>query len=119
MGLGPDVQVGDSMSSWRQRANRVIRQAIELNEDASREAIRAAVDAAYPFGERMYHPYKIWLKVRREYFIYHNLLTDAEKERERVKPMKNPGTRSKRSSLPSFNRVEDEWQKAKESGLIS
>ena len=26
-----------------------------------------AIDAAYPFGERKYWPYKMWLKARREY----------------------------------------------------
>jgi hypothetical protein len=29
---------------------------------------KKAIFAAYPFGERNYHPYKMWLKAQREYF---------------------------------------------------
>jgi hypothetical protein len=31
------------------------------------DATIAAVDAAYPFGERAMHPYKQWLRARREF----------------------------------------------------
>ena len=35
--------------------------------DADLKTRQAAIDEAYPFGERNYHPYKVWLKVRRDY----------------------------------------------------
>lgn len=38
-----------------------------LPSDASLAQRIAAIDAAYPFGQREYHPYKIWLKARRSY----------------------------------------------------
>jgi hypothetical protein len=31
------------------------------------EERKKAVSAAYPFGERRYWPYKMWLKAQREY----------------------------------------------------
>jgi hypothetical protein len=35
--------------------------------DADEKAIRKAISAAYPFGERDYWPYKVWLdEVRRQ-----------------------------------------------------
>ena len=38
-----------------------------LPADASLTTRKAAIDAAYPFGERAYSPYKTWLRARREY----------------------------------------------------
>lgn len=34
--------------------------------ELSREAIIKSIDRAYPFGERKYLPYKMWLEARRE-----------------------------------------------------
>jgi hypothetical protein len=31
----------------------------------------AIIDAAYPFGERAHHPYKMWLRARKQYEIRH------------------------------------------------
>ena len=56
------------MSMWRAHAERVIRKALaeaEAQGLGDRETL-ALVDARYPFGERAYHPYQMWLKVRRE-----------------------------------------------------
>ncbi len=39
----------------------------KLPEDATLADRIAAVDAAYPFGDRDHWPYKGWLKARREY----------------------------------------------------
>lgn len=33
------------------------------------KARMAAIDAAYPFGERRHYPYKIWCRERRRYLI--------------------------------------------------
>lgn len=50
-------------SHWREHARavvaRVLSEAAELNLDDA--ATRRRLSAAYPFGERKYHPYKIWL----------------------------------------------------------
>lgn len=55
-------------SPWRLKARSVIVSTVELacKEGLDRErdagAIRDLVAAAYPFGERKYMPYKIWLQ---------------------------------------------------------
>ncbi len=56
------------MTSWANDAKRVIQEVhMSLPESATLEERIKAVDAAYPFGERAMHPYKMWLKARREY----------------------------------------------------
>ena len=56
-------------ASWYTRAARTIR-AVQKQcaaEDITDPAeIQRRVDAAYPFGAREHHPYKQWLKARRE-----------------------------------------------------
>jgi hypothetical protein len=46
---------------WRQRAAPVIRGVLEDMKGKPEKEIRAALREAYPFGERRYHPYKVWL----------------------------------------------------------
>lgn len=48
-------------SHWREQARDVIRKVLTENEGKSDKEIRKALREAYPFGERQYHPYKIWL----------------------------------------------------------
>lgn len=48
-------------SSWRTHARKVIRRVLAENAGKSEKEIRKAISDAYPFGERKYHPYKIWL----------------------------------------------------------
>lgn len=54
--------------TWRQRARAVIKHATECTRAEGitdeTEIIRR-IDAAYPFGEREYYPYKAWLMERR------------------------------------------------------
>lgn len=38
-----------------------------LPDDVSFKDRKAAIKAAYPFGERSYWPYKAWCKAQREY----------------------------------------------------
>lgn len=38
-----------------------------IAETATLAERKAEIDAAYPFGERAYWPYKAWLKARRQY----------------------------------------------------
>lgn len=56
-------------SRWRQSARavmiRVVREQRDLGRLDDDAALLAAVDAAYPFGERKYLPYKMWLLERR------------------------------------------------------
>lgn len=53
------------MRKWRKRANRVIcdvvAEAMRENPRMSEKELRQRISDAYPFGERKYHPYKIWL----------------------------------------------------------
>lgn len=56
------------MSAWSETARTVISRVHRSLPDETPLAERVkAVDAAYPFGERSYWPYKAWLKVRRAY----------------------------------------------------
>lgn len=56
-------------SRWRQDARaviiRVVREQRDLGKLDDDAALLKAVDAAYPFGERNYLPYKMWLLERR------------------------------------------------------
>lgn len=49
--------------TWRDAAKVAIQKALQEAEaqGLDAEATRTHVNAAYPFGERAYHPYKIWL----------------------------------------------------------
>lgn len=52
--------------SWRERSIEVIDAVKRANPGADRETLRRLVSEAYPFGERRFHPYKVWLGVVRE-----------------------------------------------------
>lgn len=53
--------------SWRDRARPIIAQVLLQTRGCSPKEIDDAIFDAYPFGERKYHPYKIWLdEVRRQ-----------------------------------------------------
>lgn len=50
-----------SYPTWRDRARPIIADVIaEVGRDDMKN-LRAALREAYPFGERKYYPYKIWL----------------------------------------------------------
>lgn len=56
------------MSNWRKLAREAIDKAhAGLDRDTALKDRKAAIDAVYPFGERQYHPYKMWLKERKIY----------------------------------------------------
>lgn len=56
------------MTSWYDSAKAHIRRVHEtLPPDISFEDRAKAVRDAYPWGDRKYHPYKMWLKAQREY----------------------------------------------------
>lgn len=56
------------MGYWSDKARCAIQSVHRrMPESATLAERTAAVDAAYPFGERAYSPYKTWLRARREY----------------------------------------------------
>lgn len=60
---------GEAMNIWRDRARPIVAEAIDSGRKLGFEgnALKKHVSAAYPFGERAMHPYKIWLdEVKRQ-----------------------------------------------------
>lgn len=47
-------------SHWRTHAEKVIRDVLKANPDATLKELRTLLREAYPFGPRAMHPYKIW-----------------------------------------------------------
>lgn len=47
--------------TWRDSARPIIQQVLKENRGKDEKEIKKALREAYPFGERRYHPYKIWL----------------------------------------------------------
>jgi hypothetical protein len=46
--------------SWRDRVRPIIARVLQEHSGQDEAEIRSALYAAYPFGERQYHPYQIW-----------------------------------------------------------
>lgn len=63
------------MSRWADIAAAVILKALKESSHLPGPQRLKMVDAAYPFGERAYHPYKMWLKVRRSLLVGHGLIS--------------------------------------------
>lgn len=49
------------MSAWRREAALVIERALDGVDRTDIRAVRRALRAAYPFGQRRFWPYKAWL----------------------------------------------------------
>jgi len=47
--------------SWRSHAAKVLRGLASTIRDLPPDEARKAISAAYPFGPRSMHPYKMWL----------------------------------------------------------
>ena len=47
--------------TWRDIAKPIIAEVLAENKGKDEDTIRKALREAYPYGERKYHPYKIWL----------------------------------------------------------
>lgn len=47
--------------TWREHCRPIIAKVLADNKGKSDKEIRKALQSAYPYGERKYHPYKIWL----------------------------------------------------------
>lgn len=46
--------------TWRDSCKPIIHQVLKETEGKTEKEIRMALREAYPFGERAYHPYKVW-----------------------------------------------------------
>ena len=55
-------------SQWRKHANQVIARVVGDDPGLPEHELRGKLREAYPFGERKYHPYKIWLSAINEHF---------------------------------------------------
>ena len=55
-------------SYWRTRANAVIGPLLlqAMAEGWSEKRLSEALNYAYPFGPKRYHPYQVWLSCRKE-----------------------------------------------------
>lgn len=49
------------VNTWRDSCKGIIHDVLKDSEGKTEKEIRKALSDAYPFGERKYHPYKIWL----------------------------------------------------------
>jgi len=47
---------------WKGKAWAAIDTIMKANPDAGVEELRVLLRDAYPFGERKYHPYRVWLR---------------------------------------------------------
>ena len=54
------------MSTWRQRAQRVIAAVVVENPDADEKTLRKRLSDAYPFTERDMYPYRVWCEEVRD-----------------------------------------------------
>ena len=61
------------MTDWSIIARATVeRVAQTIPADTPFKERKALIDAAYPFGERAYWPYKAWLKARKTYLAKHD-----------------------------------------------
>lgn len=70
--------------TWRESAKPIIAKVIKDNQGKTEKEIRKALRDAYPWGERRYHPYKIWcdeVKVQ----------TGRKKRKQFIHPENQPG----------------------------
>ena len=56
------------MSHWRAVAIDVIDEVVSDNPGLAEKELRKKISEAYPFGERKYWPYKVWLSEVKMYF---------------------------------------------------
>lgn len=55
------------MRSWRDVARPIIDRILRETKGEDEKTIKQALFDAYPFGERRFHPYKVWLdEIRRQ-----------------------------------------------------
>lgn len=70
------------MSDWSATArSRIAEVHRRLPDGATLDERKAAVDAAYPFGIRWNHPYKVWLRERKRYLARFGYGRKAKEEK--------------------------------------
>lgn len=85
------------MGHWADRARAAINRAhIQMPADIALADRIAAVDAAYPFGERANFPYKAWLEERRRYLVRYGYLP---KQAEHLSPLERAMEKAKRKGV--------------------
>lgn len=52
--------------TWREAANSILYRVITDHPEADEKQLRKLIRDAYPWGERAYHPYKIWCSAVKE-----------------------------------------------------
>lgn len=62
----PRRRVERNEGHWGQRARAVVSRVLTENPTLGAKELKPLLRAAYPFGQRALHPYKVWLKVVRE-----------------------------------------------------
>ena len=68
-------------SYWREKAAPIINEIIQANPTIDDREVKQLISNAYPFGQRAYHPYKIWLsEVKRQMLSRHYRLTSQCKQ---------------------------------------
>ena len=61
-------------SKWRVISAEIIYKILKANPGKTDKEIKAIISEAYPFGERKYHPYKIWLNEVKKWMELRNSL---------------------------------------------
>ncbi len=120
MGAAPVASEGPAlMTAWSTEAAKVIMRVIAAGRAAGDDtaAIRKRVDAAYPFGQRSYWPYKAWLAQRQRLFFGAGLSTPAERARLEAARQKRMAD-GRQSTEAERARVLEAERLAREAGLI-
>jgi hypothetical protein len=82
-------------SHWRQVAAPIIVRVLQETAGKAEREIRAALRAAYPFGVRRHHPYRIWIDEIR-----------VQRGQKKVTPRGRPGG----THLPADERQGRFWE---------
>lgn len=73
--------------TWRDIARPIIAETLAATDGMDERTIKNALYDAYPFGERQYHPYKVWLdeiKVQRKERRFGNKNNIVPKEQTKL-----------------------------------
>ena len=70
------------MGRWAEIANSVMMQTLLAcrADGKSLPDTAKSIDAAYPFGEREHHPYKVWLRERKVFFARHGIPRNGKRK---------------------------------------
>jgi len=71
-------KVAMTQSKWRARANSVIARVARDNPGATDGEMKDLLFAAYPFGHRGHHPYKIWREAVNDYMQLRRAMNPAK-----------------------------------------